>query len=273
MAAIFNYCSRKSSKILICGLLGLSLSAVKVSAEDNILVIHSYDSELSSTKQEQEGIEQGFAEISNHSKVFHEYLDSKSYPTAANGTKFIDYINQKYRKIPLNLLMVVDDPSLDLVLCKHQEFFPNIPVVFLGIENLRQELLDTPWLTGVVEDYSIVETVKEATRQTWNNRVIIINDTTESGLAHLEQIEAVKSFPDKPWQIELVNDLAVKDIKSRLGRYPDNLPVIVLGQLWSNDSPRTLIDQRLDTKLLQKQIPNPIYTNSSVRLGSRRSRW
>ena len=51
--ATFDYYSRKSSQILIYTLLGLTLSALKVVAEDNILVIHSYDSKLSSTKQQQ----------------------------------------------------------------------------------------------------------------------------------------------------------------------------------------------------------------------------
>ncbi len=267
VVGIFGYCSRKSREILVFTILGLSLGALKVNAEDNILVIHSYDSELSSTTEQQEGIDQGFAEIQSKSNVFHEFLDSDRYSPSKNGVEFIDYINKKYKRIPLDLLMVVNEPSLELVLRQHQKLFPNIPVVFLGIENLRQELLDTPWLTGVIEDYSLVETALEAVRQTWTNTIIVVNDTTESGIAHNSQIEAVTSS-STPLNIELINDLTVKDIKSRLGKYPDNLPVIVLGQLLENGSNKTLIDPSLDTKLIQKQISNPIYTNSSIRLGS-----
>lgn len=136
IVSIFNYCSRRSGGILIYSLLGLNFSIMKINAEDNILVIHSYQSELSSVKQQQEGIEQGFAEIDDRSNVYHEFLDSKHHPQLEHGQEFIDYINKKYQRIPISLLMVVDDPSLQLMLRKHEKFFPNIPVVFLGIDKV-----------------------------------------------------------------------------------------------------------------------------------------
>ena len=266
--AVFNYCSRKSCEILIYSLLGLGFSAIEVCAEDNILVIHSYDSELSSVKQQQLAIEQGFAEISNQSNVFHEFIDSQRHSPAEYGGEFLDYVKKKYKRVPIDLLMVVEEPSLQLMLSQHQEFFPGIPVVFLGIEHLNQEILDTPWLTGVVESHSIVETAMEATRQTWTDTVIIINETTESGKAQLEQIKAVKSIPHNPLEVKVVNDLTPKEITARLGRYPDNVPVIVLGHLLQNGSTKTFIDPKLDTQVLQQYISNPIYTDQAVRLGT-----
>ncbi len=267
VVAIVNYCSRRSSGILIYSLLGLSLSVIKVQAEDNILVIHSYHSELSSVKQQQEGIEQGFAAIDNRSNVYHEFLDSQRHPQLEHGQGFIDYINKKYQRIPISLLMVVDDPSLQLMLRKHDQFFPDIPVVFLGIDNLRQELFDTPWLTGVVRNYSVVETVLEATRQTWTDTIIIINNTTETNQAELAQIEAIQNIAYKPLKVKVFYDLVPEQIADRLGKYPDNVPVLLLGQLLKDSSPRVSIDPILDTQILQEQIPNPIYTNNSVRLG------
>ncbi|MGB5633931.1 MAG: PAS domain-containing protein, partial [Waterburya sp.] len=249
-------------------MLGLSISAIKVAAEENILVIHSYDSELSSTKQQQLAIEQGFAEIGSQSNVFHEFIDSKRHPPAEYGEEFLDYINKKYKRIPIDLLMVVEEPSLELMLRQHQEFFPDIPVVFLGIEHLSQEMLDTPWLTGVMESYSILETVLEATRQTWTDTVIIINQTTEAGKAKLEQIEAVKSISRKPLEVKIVNDLTPKEITVRLGKYPGNVPVLVLGQLLQNGSKKTSIDPKLDTQILQQYISNPIYTDQAIRIGT-----
>ncbi|MEM8673119.1 MAG: EAL domain-containing protein [Cyanobacteria bacterium P01_G01_bin.67] len=247
--------------------MGLSLGATKVCAEDNILVIHSYDSELSSTKQQQLGIEQGFAEIGSQGNVYHEFLDSNRHSQLEHGQEFLNYVNKKYKRISIDLLMVVENPSLQLMLNEHQEFFSDIPVVFLGIEHLSQEILDTPWLTGVMESSSILETVLEATRQTWTDTVIIVNESTPEGKARLEKIEAVKSIPYKPIEIEVVNDLTPEEIPARLGQYPDNLPVIVLGQLSQNGSQQTLIDPSIDTQLLQEHIPNPIYTDQMIRIG------
>lgn len=266
--SVFNYCSRKSSEILICSLLGLGLSALEVVAEDNILVIHSYDAELSSAKQQQLGIEQGFAEISSQSNVYHEFIDSERHPPEDYGPEFLNYVNKKYKRIPIDLLMVVEEPSLKLILSQHQDFFPDTPVVFLGIEHLSQEILDTPWLTGVMKSHSIVDTVLEATRQTWSDTVIVINETTESGQEKLGEIETVKSIPYKPIEVEVVNDLVPQEIATRLGKYPDHVPVIVLGQLRHNNSRKISIDPKLDTRILKKYISNPIYTDQAIRIGT-----
>lgn len=260
---------RKSGEIFIFSLLGLGLSTTKVNAKDNILVIHSYNSELSLSEQRQSAIEQGFADSKNPNNVFHEFIDSGSYLQPQHKREFIKYIKNKYRRISLDLLMTVDDPSLELILHQHEELFPQVPVVFLGIDNLNQELLDTPWLTGVVENHSIVETAIEALRQTWTDTLVIVNDTTELGKTKLEQIKAVNSVSYRPITVDVVSNLAVEDIEERLGKYPSNVPILMLGQLLQNKSQRTLIDPKLDAEILQRRrVSNPIYTDNMARLGT-----
>ena len=266
---VLRHFLRKSSAILVVGLLGLSLSMTEANAENNILVIHSYHPELSSTQQQQQAIEQGFAETENSSNVFHEFIDSENDIQPEEKQEFIEHLRNKYRRIPLDLLMTVDDPSLELVLQQHDNLFPKVPVVFLGIECLSQELLDTPWLTGVVENHSVLETAIEATRQTWTDRIVIVNDTSEIEKTELEQIEKLKSLSYKPITVEVVNNLAVEDIEERLGKYPRNVPILMLGRLLENKFQRDLIDPKLDTKILRRRrIFNPIYTDSMVRLGT-----
>ena len=200
--------------------------------------------------------------------MFHEFIDSKRHPVSEYGEEFLDHIDKKYKRIPIDLLMVVEEPSLELMFRQHHQFFADIPVVFLGIEHLNQEILDTPWLTGVMESHSILETVLEATRQTWSDTVIIIHETTDEGNSQLEQIEAVKSIPYKPLEVKVISDLAPQEITARLGKYPDHVPVVVLGQLRQNSSDKTLIDPRLDTQILKQYISNPIYTNQAIRIGT-----
>jgi diguanylate cyclase (GGDEF)-like protein/PAS domain S-box-containing protein len=264
---VFSHLSKKSSNFLVCGLFWLNFSIVKANAEDNILVIHSYDPELTETKQQQAGIEQGFAEIGNKSNIFHEFLDSKRHPSPEHKQEFINYVNKKYQRISIDLLMVVGDSSLQLMLRKHDRFFADTPVVFLGINSLRQSLFDTPWLTGVMKNSTVVDTTLEATRQMWTDTIVIINDTTETGKGNLEQIQEVKQIENKPLQIEVIEDLLPQEIKTRLGKYPDNVPILLLGQLRQNNSQKTLIDPQQDTQILQSQIPNPIYTENAARLG------
>ena len=275
MITTVSYLYGKSGKILVFILVWFGLGVPRVNAEENILVIHSYHPELSWTKQQHEGIDRGFAETGKKVNVYHEFLDSKRHPQLEHGQGFINYINHKYHRISIDLLMVVDDPSLELILqerkyvakIKPNYFLANVPVVFLGINSLRQELWETSWLTGVFEDYTIIQTALEAMRQTWTDRIIIINDTTETGKANREQIEKLQQIPGESSKVEVINDLRPQDIKKRVGKYPGNIPILLLGQLRQDHNHQILIDHEHDTKIIKEQIPNPIYTVLASRLG------
>jgi diguanylate cyclase (GGDEF)-like protein/PAS domain S-box-containing protein len=264
--AIINYGYKKLNKIIVYSLLGLSLSASKSFAEDNILVIYSGHSELSSVERQQAAIEQGFAETGDSSKVFHEFFDSHNL-SPKHGQDFVDYLERKYQRVSIDLLMVVEEPSLQLMLQQHDRFFPDVPVVFLGIDYLQQELLDTPWLTGAIENNSFKDTILKATEQMWTNSIIVIGNTTQN-TAHSEQIEEIKKLDNKSLDVNVIEDLAVEDIKARLDRYPDHVPIFMLGQLRQNHSSPTLIDPKRDSQILRRQIPNPIYSNDAIRIGT-----
>jgi diguanylate cyclase (GGDEF)-like protein/PAS domain S-box-containing protein len=267
--SLLSSCVSKSSLLVVtCSLLGFGFSSLKVSAEENVLVIHGYNADLDSTKQNQLGIEQGFAEIKSQSQVYNEFLDSLGLVPAQDEQEFVEYLKSKYQRIGLDLLIVVEEPSLEFILRQHQQLFPQLPVVFLGIEELNQQMLDTPWLTGVVEDRSIVETALEATRETWANTVVIINDTSTSGKANLEKIAAIQNNPRQSLKIEVVNDLTPENAKLELSIYPPSVPIIMLGQLYENHEKKSLIDPGLDSQILSKLIPNPIYTDNEIRLGN-----
>lgn len=230
IVSLLNNYAITSCKILICSLVGFNFNILRASAEDNVLVIHSYNEELASTKQHQLGIEQGFAELGSKTNIYHEFLDNPS-GLERQEEQFAEYIAEKYRRLDLDLLMVIEEPSLELVLRQRQNFFKELPVVFLGIEELSQQVLDTPWLTGVVEDRSIIETAFEATRQTWTNTVIIINDTTSRGKSNLEQIEAIEKNSYQSLKVETINNLTPQEAKARLSIYPKTIPIVLLGRL------------------------------------------
>ena len=265
MKAMRNHAFKKLGRILIFSFLGLGLSARGAIAHDNVLVIHSYNSELSSVEQQSAAIEQGFAETEPENKVFQEFLDSKLYSGAKHQQEFVDYIKDKYQHIPINLIMVVDEPSLQLMLRQHDRVFPKVPVVFLGIDRQRQELFDTHWLTGVFQNSSVADTAIEAIKQTWSDSIIVINGVTNYR-ANLEKIEELK-VDGKPIDVEVINDLAIEHIKPRLDKYPDRVPILILGQLRQNHYSIDLVDPSEDSQIIQQEIPNPIYTDNAIRIG------
>ena len=261
-------CAKTSGIILVYSLLGLSLNSLQANAKDDVLVIHSADPELASTKQRQLAIEQGFADLGADTQLYHEYLRTPKPLGKNRQQELIGYLNKKYQRIEIDLLMVVEEPSLEFAIDSHQDIFPQIPVVFLGVQQLSQKVLDTPWLTGVVEDRSIIATAFEAARQTWTNTVIIINDTSKDVRTNLEEINAIRENPYQSLKVEVFSDLTPANAKEKLESYPKSIPVIMFGQLYQNRVQKTLLDPSLDAQILRKLIPNPIYTDDAARLGN-----
>ena len=171
---------------------GLITGTPDVKAEENILVIHSYHPELSWTDQVKQGIDQSFQKRRPKAKVFHEYLDGKRLPALEHSQSFLELIQEKYQKIPLDALMVSDDPGLQLILQVRDQYFPKVPIVFLGINHVQPELYNVPGLTGVFEKHSVAKTVQVAKQLTGEDGLIVINDSTETGQANIKRINEIK---------------------------------------------------------------------------------
>lgn len=248
-------------------LLLLGIGAQVSVARENILIIHSYHPELSWTRQSKEGLDQGFQDSHHDIQVFHEFLDFKRYPTADYQDLFFDYLRKKYASTEIQVLMVGDDPGLDLVLANRADFLPEVPLVFFGINHIRKSLLQTENVTGVFENHDVEATILEALRQTQSDGIILIHDSSETGHAGRKKVEQLATLSNIPQQIVHITDLTPQDIKTALRPYPDNWPIMVIGQLRHGHAGGALIDFEIETKILNQTVPNPAYTTSISKVG------
>lgn len=236
-------------------------------AQERVLVLHSYHPELAWTRHEKEGLDQGFKNSSLDIQVFHEFIDLKRYPDAAHTDIFWQYLREKYKNTPIDLLMVTDDPGLNLVLDKRDSFLPNKPLVFLGINNVCESLLNGENMTGVFETHSSLETLLTAVQQLETDGVILISDSTDTGIAALSNLGELHDAPGIPPQIVTILDLVDQDLESTLSQYPNDWLVYLVGQLRRGHPQGELIDVETETKLLSAAISNPIYTTTIDKLG------
>ena len=245
-------------------LVGISHAQAKT---ENVLIIHSYHPELSWTRQSKQGIDKAFQNRRPNTKVFHEYLDSKRMPELEHAPQFLDLIRKKYRQVPLDVLMVADDPGLNLILPLRDRIFPKVPIVFMGINHVQPELFGVPGLTGVFEKHSVAETVQIAKKLTGEDGLIVISDTTETGQANVKRIRAIQARANAPRSIKVIKDITPLELSSRLDQYPSTWPVLALGQLRTNTAKGELINFEAGTAILRAQLPNPIFTESVMRVG------
>ena len=255
---------KKARLFLICciSFIMLSWDAQSTNARENVLVIHSYHSELSWNQYTKAGIDQGFEKLDREIEVFHEFLDSKRYPESNYHKSFFNYLADKYRNTSIDVLMVGDDPGLDLVLQHRHSFLPDVPLIFFGINHVRESLLESNNITGVFETHESIATLLEAVRQNNSEGIIVIGDSTVTSVAHRKQIEGMKDLPNAPEEVIVSIDLVPESIKDVLGPYPDHWPIILLGQLRQDTPQGALLSYKAGVEVLRQSIPNPIYSDT-----------
>lgn len=245
----------------------LALSGKIALGTENILVVHSYHPEQTWTKQTKKGIDKGFLDNDLDVIVFHEFLDLKRYPEAKHQDIFFDYIQEKYKNTSIRLVMLGDDPALNIALERRNSFIHDYPIVYFGINYVKDSLIRRPNLTGVFEKHSALETIAEAIRQTHSKGLILVTDSTDTGIAGRKNIKGIKKLPNAPDNIIELVDVVDSEIEETFSKYPSDWPIYMLGQLRSGKKNGPLVDIIKETELLTKLLPNPIYSTSFDKLG------
>lgn len=180
--------------VLVC--IFLFLSSSFASAQQSVLILNSYHP----GKQFQDNI---ISEIFSQLKqsvpdieIFVEHMDTKRHSST-------DYIDQtlfnlyryKYQYNQPDILITADNNALNFALKHRKVLFPNIPILFCGINGFTDDMLqEHKDISGIVEALDYTSTIKLALKLHPNTQTIIgIADTSLSGELMLKEfVEAVK---------------------------------------------------------------------------------
>ena len=112
-----------------------SLSSNTDNFEKKILIINSYHRGFKWTDDTVNSFIDTIKESDPESKfsLYIEYLDWKKYPTQMNLSNMYSSLKYKYSNIPIDLIVTTDDKALELAMKTRQDFFSEIPIVFMGI--------------------------------------------------------------------------------------------------------------------------------------------
>jgi len=117
----------------------------------NILYINSYHF----GNKWSDGVLEGFSSYFKSDDsicIYTEFLDSKRVVYNDLKSVVVTYLNDKYREIPIDLVVAADNAALDFILdYKKHSFFKDAPIVFCGISNPEEYQIIKDDLYGVVE--------------------------------------------------------------------------------------------------------------------------
>lgn len=165
----------------------------------NVLFISSYSESFLSVPEQIEGVKSvlGPANV----QVDFEFMDTKRFVTEESDKLFYELLKYKIEHLPAYDGVIVGDDYALLFVMEHQEdLFKNIPIAFLGVNNLETAKLadKNPYITGIIEEMSVKENIELGiTINKDADKIVAIVDDTLTGVGDKNQFYTFEEeFPE-----------------------------------------------------------------------------
>jgi diguanylate cyclase (GGDEF)-like protein len=236
----------------------LFLTPVGVMAKKDILVLHSYHQGLEWTDQISEGIRSVFP-YNDQVKIYYEYLDTKRNYSQKYYEKLISLYREKARIINFDAIIVSDNAAFDFILNYRSELYPQTPIIFCGVNNLNEELLeDQRDICGIAE--------RAEHRKTFNlilklhpdlNKLIIINDQTLTGKNIKQELKFILKEYENRLDYEIWDSFSIPELQSRLIKMDKDNVIYLL--VLNRDKNGNFISYNQGIDIIREVSENPIY--------------
>jgi len=240
----------------------------RASDRKQILLLNSYHQGFQWT----DDVGQGLTEVLRPREtgiVMHmEYMDTKRVEYNAHyEQQLLNIYVHKYKDVALNLILATDNAAYDFLLRHHTELFPNIPVVFGGVNFFRpDQLKNHPMFTGVAEVLDARQTIDCALKLRPDTKTVyVVNDYTWSGMAVRKSIEEQLRGLDPEVTVVFSGN---SDLVAIL-RHVDRLPVdaVILLSVFNRDKTGRFYDKNEVAQAISAHSKVPVFGILEVDMG------
>jgi len=267
---IRRLCSAKRFSWLMALYLAILIFAGSVGAaqdQPNVLILNSYHHGEDWSDNEIAGIFSRLRTEYPNLVPRVESLDSKRFPSPSHLVFLQDTLARKYNGQTPDLVMVLDNPALDLVTHFAHSLFPGAPVVFAGINGYQPDMTaGRPKVTGVMERQDVAGTLALAlSLHPEVSKVLAVHDYTASGLAVRQETEAALAPFAGKLDIAYAADVPFETLSEELKAMPNNGLVLIL--TYVTDAAGRTFTREESTRLITSLSPAPVYAMHETRLG------
>ena len=169
-----------------------------ITTHHQILFISSYSPEFETFDQQLNGLNDVFNE--NEIEFTYLFMDTKRFPVEQMEKLFYQELQIKKSMIDdFEIIITADDNALKFAVKYYDEFFEGKSIIFFGLNDreFAKELNNNPYITGILEQISVKETldvILDLYPET--NQIIAITDnTTTSQIDHQKYINLQAEYP------------------------------------------------------------------------------
>jgi signal transduction histidine kinase len=231
-----------------------------------VLVLNSYHKGLSWTDNVVTGIESVLGGARGI-ELSLEYMDTKKHHDSRYLHKLYELYRLKYGSDRPDLVIVSDNDAFDFIREYNDRLFPATPVVFCGINDYRDSMVEGHRLfTGVIEETDVKETIEIALKlhpsAGW---ITVVGDKSSAALAmQHEVLSAVPFFRDSV-QFAFIEDFDAEELRRQIREVPED--GIILMTVVSKDREGNYYSFEESLDLVYREAKVPIYSFWDIYLG------
>lgn len=196
----------------------------------NVLVIHSYHEGFAWSDSISSGLRDGFAAAPQPVDLSFAYMDSAGISPEGYFPVLYNLYRVEYAGKRFDLVIAADDNAFRFLSRYHADLFPEVPVVFCGVNDPDSAILDG-WdeCTGVVEEVSLRETIDAALAlQPGVAHLLVVNDGSPDGIANKKRLDAILPVFEGTIDIAYLADPSPAGVQSALAGLSDDTIVLVM---------------------------------------------
>lgn len=206
------------------------------------------------------GIKSEFKDNSENVNLNVEYMDSEYNSSDEYYSILYNLYKYKFNNTKFDTIIALDNNATDFLIKYGNDLFPNTPVVFSGIDQSKQSLMnDHPLFTGIYRSEDFKSTFNIALTLHPNTKhFFIILDKTSLGLTFKKKAnELVYLYKDK-LDFSFCDDENIEAVKEKIDALPND--TVILTSADFNDSNGVPIPANEVNNILFKDCPLPVYS-------------
>ncbi|WP_378955792.1 ABC transporter substrate binding protein [Pelosinus sp. sgz500959] len=228
------------------------------SGKKQILVLNSYHSGMAWTDSLISGIK-SILNANTDIDASYEFMDTKQNTGPEYIQKLYEIYKYKFQNKHFDGIIISDDDAYNFLLKYGWEIFPNIPIVFCGVNYFQDsDLADNKLITGVLELVDVQKTIEIALKLQPNiKNIVIINDKSLTGEANKKLLNDV--IPNFSYiNFIFYEDMNMSEIQDRVAKLSNDTIILLLS--FNKDKSNNIFSYEESIRIIAETAVVPIYS-------------